>query len=75
MVLLQEQDKKTIDLTNACMLNGICGLMLRFIRLKTVAIVADIEKAFLQIGLQESHGDVTTSNNLCKTWELNEKLN
>ena len=40
------------------MLNDICGLLLRF-RLKTVAIVADIEKAFLQIGLQESQRDVT----------------
>ena len=33
------------------MLNDLCGLLMRF-RLRTVAIVADIEKAFLQIGLQ-----------------------
>lgn len=40
------------------MLNDLCGLLLRF-RLRTVAIVADIEKAFLQIGLQPDQRDVT----------------
>ena len=40
------------------LLNDLCGLLLRF-RLNTVAIVADIEKAFLQIGLQPSERDVT----------------
>ena len=42
------------------MLNDLCGLLLRF-RLRTVAIVtaADIQKEFLQIGLQPSQRDVT----------------
>ena len=40
------------------MLNDLCGLLMR-IRLRTSAIVADIEKAFLQIGLQPSQRDVT----------------
>ena len=40
------------------MLNDLCGLLMRF-RLRTVAIVADIEKAFLQIGLQPNQRDVT----------------
>ena len=40
------------------LLNDLCGLLLRF-RLHNIAIVADIEKAFLQIGLQPSQRDVT----------------
>ncbi|MCG8078471.1 MAG: hypothetical protein JAY75_19800, partial [Candidatus Thiodiazotropha taylori] len=40
------------------MLNDLCGLLMRF-RLHQIAIVADIEKAFLQIGLQPSQRDVT----------------
>jgi len=40
------------------MLENLSGLLLRF-RLKKVGIVADIEKAFLQIGLQEADRDVT----------------
>ena len=40
------------------MLNDLCGLLMRF-RLRTVAVVADIEKAFLQIGLQPTERDVT----------------
>jgi hypothetical protein len=48
---------------NDCMHRGIvilddlCGLIMRF-RLHKIAIVADIEKAFLQIGLQETERDV-----------------
>ncbi|XP_060552386.1 uncharacterized protein LOC132713726 [Ruditapes philippinarum] len=40
------------------MLHDLCGLLMRF-RLHKIAIIADIEKAFLQIGLQESERDVT----------------
>lgn len=40
------------------LLNDLCGLLMRF-RLHNIAIVADIEKAFLQIGLQPSQRDVT----------------
>lgn len=40
------------------MLNDLCGLLMRF-RLNQIAIVADIEKAFLQIGLQPDQRDVT----------------
>ncbi|XP_045205909.2 uncharacterized protein LOC123558098 [Mercenaria mercenaria] len=40
------------------LLNDLCGILLRF-RIHQVAIVSDIEKAFLQIGLQESQRDVT----------------
>ena len=40
------------------MLQDLCGLLLRF-RLRKVGIVADIEKAFLQIGLQEKDRDAT----------------
>ncbi len=40
------------------MLHDICGMLMRF-RLHHVAIVADIEKAFLQIGLQNDQRDVT----------------
>ena len=49
---------------NECMHRGpvliedLCGLLLRF-RTNKVALVADIEKAFLQIALQESERDVT----------------
>ena len=42
----------------AVMLNDLCGLLMRF-RLNSIAIVADIEKAFLQIGLQPDQRDVT----------------
>lgn len=38
--------------------NDPCGTLMRF-RLHTIGIVSDIEKAFLQIGLQESQRDVT----------------
>ncbi|CAF1060948.1 unnamed protein product [Didymodactylos carnosus] len=40
------------------MLADLCSLLLRF-RLNKVAIVADIEKAFLQIGLQKQSRDAT----------------
>ena len=40
------------------LLNDLCGLLMRF-RLNQIAIVADIEKAFLQIGLQPDQRDVT----------------
>ncbi|XP_052778713.1 uncharacterized protein LOC128216176 [Mya arenaria] len=40
------------------MLRDLCGLLMRF-RLHKIGIVADIEKAFLQIGLQKSQRDVT----------------
>jgi hypothetical protein len=39
-------------------LDDICSLLIRF-RFNKIALVADIEKAFLQIGLQETDRDVT----------------
>ena len=55
--------RKEIQSLNEClyrhpvMLNDLCGLLMRF-RLNNIAIVADIEKAFLQIGLQQEQRDV-----------------
>ncbi|XP_070550260.1 uncharacterized protein [Ptychodera flava] len=40
------------------MLQNLCGLLMRF-RLPKIAIIADIEKAFLQVGLQNPDRDVT----------------
>ena len=40
------------------MLKDLTGILLRF-HLNKIAIVADIEKAFLQIGLLENAKDVT----------------
>ena len=40
------------------MLKDLCGLLMRF-RLHQIAMVADIEKAFIQIGLQSNQRDVT----------------
>ena len=49
---------------NECLYRGpnlladLCGLLLRF-RLKEIALLADLEKAFLQVALQESERDLT----------------
>ena len=40
------------------MLNDLCGLLMRF-RLNSIAVVADIENAFVQFGLQPDQRDVT----------------
>ncbi len=40
------------------LLQDLCGILMRF-RLHEIGIVADIEKAFLQLGLQTEHRDVT----------------
>ncbi|XP_045216847.2 uncharacterized protein LOC123566631 [Mercenaria mercenaria] len=40
------------------LLNDLCGTLIRF-RMNKIGIVSDIEKAFLQIGLQENQRDVT----------------
>ena len=45
------------------MLHDLCGILLRF-RLHNVALVADIEKAFLKIGLQHAQRDVTSFSGL-----------
>ena len=56
--------KKSNPSLNECLhrvpviLEDICGLLMIF-RTKKVGIVADIEKAFLQIGLQPKERDVT----------------
>ena len=39
-------------------LEELCGLLLRF-RTKKIGIISDIEKAFLQIGIQKDQRDVT----------------
>ena len=39
-------------------LEDLCGLLIRF-RLNKVALIADVEKAFLQVGLQPDDRDVT----------------
>ena len=49
---------------NECLLRGpviledLCGLLLRF-RTHKIGLASDIEKAFLQVGLQETERDVT----------------
>ena len=49
---------------NECLYRGpviledLCGLLMRF-RLNKVALIADVEKAFLQVGLQPDDRDVT----------------
>ena len=56
--------KKDYKSLNEClyrgpvMLKDLCGLLMRF-WLHQIAMVADIEKAFLQIGLQSNQRDVT----------------
>ena len=40
------------------LLQNLCGILLRF-RLYEIGIVSDIEKAFLQVGLQKRERDVT----------------
>ena len=39
-------------------LEDLCGLLIRF-RTKRIALTADIEKAFLQVGLNEADRDAT----------------
>ena len=56
--------KKDTKSLNRCFLRGpviledLCGLLLRF-RLDNIALLADLEKAFLQVRLQPSERDVT----------------
>ena len=56
--------KKGCKSLNECLYRGpviledLCGLLLRF-RTYKVALTADIEKAFLQVGLQPADRDVT----------------
>jgi hypothetical protein len=45
------------------MLKDLCGLLLRF-RIPKFAVVADIEKAFLQLGLQNEDRNVTKFSGL-----------
>ncbi|XP_053406659.1 uncharacterized protein LOC123538298 [Mercenaria mercenaria] len=40
------------------LLHDLCGILMRF-RLHKIGLVSDIEKAFLQVGLQKSERDVT----------------
>ena len=56
--------KKGMKSLNKCLYRGhitlpnMCGVLIRF-RMYFIAILADIEKAFLQIGIQENEHDVT----------------
>ncbi|XP_071136487.1 uncharacterized protein [Mytilus edulis] len=56
--------KKEVKSLNECLhrgpvlLQNLCGMLIRF-RLYRIAIVADIEKGFLQVGLQPSERNVT----------------
>ncbi|MEM7375589.1 MAG: reverse transcriptase domain-containing protein [Bacteroidota bacterium] len=56
--------KKSNKSLNECLYRGpvimedLCGLLLRF-RTQKIGIVSDIEKAFLQIGIQKDQRDVT----------------
>ena len=59
-----EKTKKEAKSLNECLLRGpviledLCGLLLHF-RLERIALLADFEKAFLQVGLQPSEQGVT----------------
>ena len=56
--------RQTNKSLNDCLLRGpvmlpdLCGLLLRF-RLHPIAVIADVEKAFLNIGLHDQDRDVT----------------
>jgi len=56
--------RKTLNSLNDCLYRGplllpdLCGILLRF-RLMPIAVISDIEKAFLQLKLQENDRDVT----------------
>ncbi|XP_065891682.1 uncharacterized protein [Dysidea avara] len=56
-----KQNNKSL---NECLYRGpvilpdLCGLLIRF-RLNAIAVVADVEKAFLSVGLQQQDRDVT----------------
>ena len=56
--------KQTNNSLNECLYRGLvilpdlCGLLIRF-RLSPIAVIADIEKAFLSVGLQAADRDVT----------------
>ena len=56
--------KRDLNSLNECLYRGpvllpdLCGVLLRF-RVHPVVILADIEKAFLQVGIQECERDVT----------------
>ena len=56
--------RKCVKSLNECLFRGpinlpdMCGILLRF-RIYTIVVLADIEKAFLQIGIQEYERDVT----------------
>jgi len=58
------KSQKCLNSLNDCLFRGpailpdLVGLLMRF-RLHLIFILADIEKAFLQIGVQESERDVT----------------
>ena len=60
---LQKSELLSAKSRNECyrgpiILEDLCGLLLRF-RMKKIGLVSDIEKAFLQVGLQEADRDVT----------------
>ena len=58
------KSKKSNSSLNDCLYRGpvimedLCGLLMRF-RIKKIGIIADIEKAFLQVAIQPKERDVT----------------
>ena len=58
------KSKKGAKSLNECLYRGpvllpdLCGILFR-LRLHPIAVLADIEKAFLQVGIQEPDRDVT----------------